>query len=110
MKLQDALNEIKEGKPIGANKLILIYILAHETEVYRFTSFELQKAFPYLKPNTISMTLSSLARENKISKVRLGRYVYYGTKKAVVCLYTLSTQSKIKSNKEKKKNWVPLKN
>ena len=76
-------NIVKESEPICREDKVLNYIQQHQDEAYPYYDPDLEKAFPDINKETLSFYLYNLAKNKKIEKTKIGRYVYFGSKVAI---------------------------
>lgn len=65
---------------------VLSFLEAHSEEIFWYNDKELLNAFPDVNRSTIDWALWELAKENKISRIKIGGSVYFGTHAAIQSL------------------------
>ena len=81
MKIEDA---IKGLKPLGREERIYNFIMQHPDEVYTYYDDGLKKEFSDIKnEDSLNWYIYNLAKNHRIEKIKIGRYVYFGSKTAI---------------------------
>jgi len=81
MKIEKVVKDLT-GLGTVDNK-IYKHLKEHPDEVYAYYDEDLARTFPEVNRNTIDWVLWSLAKKNKIGRVKIGRRVYFGTHEAI---------------------------
>ena len=79
MKVVDALKALEENQ----TDKVLKYIEDRPTEVFKYSDPDLLATFKDIREDTLNQYLYNLARGGKISKVRIDKHIYIGTKAAI---------------------------
>jgi hypothetical protein len=65
---------------------VLGFLENHPEEIFWYNDKEILTAFPDVNRSTIDWALWELAKENKISRIKIGGSVYFGTHSAIQSL------------------------